>query len=80
MMECKVFHGTNKKDLEFLRKGTWVTENYETAKTFGKYVYGFRVNEEFVDWEYLSPEMCDWDTKGQGEWRGTLKGIFILKR
>lgn len=68
----KLYHGSKRGDLSFLRKKTWVTENIETARTFGTYVYVIEVPETDVDWEYLSSEMCDWDTNDKGEWRGTL--------
>jgi hypothetical protein len=50
-----------------LKLGSWVTENIETAKSFGDFLYKIHVNEDEVNWEYLSPEMID------GEWRGVLK-------
>jgi len=68
-----VYHGSDKYNIKNLKKGSWVTEHIETAKSFGKYLYKLNVYENQVDWEYLSPNMIDWDTNGNGEWRGTLK-------
>ena len=71
-MKTTVYHGSNTPLLAYLRAGTWITENKETALSFGKYLYEIEVNMDDVEWEYLSAEECDWDTQGKGEWRGQL--------
>ncbi len=76
--KTKMYHGTNKANLPFLRSGTWISELKETAKTFGSIVYTLYVDDDDVDWEYLSPEVCDWDTGEQGEWRGQLRKDYNL--
>lgn len=76
--KIKVYHGSDKENLPLLKKGTWITESEETARSFGKYIYVLHVEDDDVAWEYLSPDMCDWDTNEQGEWRGELKKDFTV--
>lgn len=68
-----MFHGSSIKNLDVLREGTWVTESRLTAESFGPFVYTLDVVEDDVIWEWLSPDMCDWDTGGKGEFRGQLR-------
>lgn len=76
--KIKVFHGTHLKDLLFLKAGTWITESEETARTFGENIYSLYVEDDDVKWEYLSADVCDWNTNGEGEWRGELKKNITL--
>lgn len=76
--KIKVFHGTHLKDLLFLKAGTWITESEETARTFGENVYSLYIEDDDVKWEYLSADVCDWNTNGEGEWRGELKKNIAL--
>lgn len=66
-----VYHGTN-IIIDMLKEGSWITTDIETARSFGKNIYVLQVNDDDVDWEYLDPDWCDWDTGGGGEWIGTI--------